>query len=429
MHKNKRIEVKHLTRVEGHGNLTAIIRDGRLKEARFDIDEAPRLFEVFLCGHDYNQVVHMASRICGICAVSHRCAAIKASEAAFGVLVSERIRLLRRLAFHGEVISSHVLHLFFLVAPDMFGVPSVFHLPPEHKDTVRKAMRLKRAALEICRTTAGRHIHPVGMEVGGFSFNPLPRTLAELRGAVEGAVEDLQALVPIFRRHSWPDFQRKTAYVSLKSPKSYAFYEGELYSSRHGSMPVEDYRRTISEYTVPGSTAKHAVIDGASYMVGALARFNNNYEQLSNAARRVADEIGLSAPCTNPFMIPAAQLAETAHCLDESLHLIDRLIEPEISRQDPSVPVHPVKANGVGAVEAPRGTLFHDYTFDERGTCTEANLVIPTAQNLASLHADMQAFIPQVIEEPEEVLGHRLEILTRAYDPCISCSTHVIRLD
>jgi sulfhydrogenase subunit alpha len=425
---DRQIRVEHLTRVEGHGNLTAVIKDGRLEEARFDIVEAPRLFEVILRGHDYTRVVHMASRVCGICAVSHRCAAISAVEGAFGVVVNERIRLLRRLAFHGEVIGSHVLHLFFLVAPDFFGAPSVFHLLPDHKGTVLRAMRLKRAALSICAAIAGRHIHPVGMEVGGFSFDPSRRVLEGLRGIVEAAVEDLQALLPVVQRQSWPDFRRETDYVSLKHPDAYAFCEGGLFSSRHGPLAVQDYRRIIAEYVVPGSNAKHAALHGSPFMVGALARFNNNYDQLGASARRMADAVGLNAPCTGPFMIPAAQLVETAHCLEESIVLIDRLLEPQTARQDRWVGVQPRPAAGVGAVEAPRGTLFHEYAFDAEGICIDANLVIPTAQNLANLQADMQAYIPQISDESEDTLARSLAILVRAYDPCISCSTHVLRL-
>jgi coenzyme F420-reducing hydrogenase alpha subunit len=428
MSANKTVRVDHLTRVEGHGNICAVIRDGRLAEARFDIVEAPRLFEVFLRGHPYNQVAHMASRVCGICAVSHRCAAIRAVEAAFGVAVGERIQLLRRLAFHGEVIGSHVLHLFFLILPDFFGAPSVLHLLPERRKTVRRAMRLKRAATRICGHVAGRHIHPVGMEVGGFSFDPPRRSLEELRAVVESAVGDFQALVPLFRDHPWPDFDRETDYLALKDQDTYAFYDGELHSSRHGRLDVNSYRRTIREHTVKGSTARHASLEGAPYMVGALARFNNNFGQLADAARAVADQIGLERPCANPFMIPAAQLVETAHCLNESIALIDRLLAPETQRQPRRIPVTAKKSQGVGAVEAPRGTLFHEYAFDAEGICTEANLVIPTAQNLANLEADMRAYLPGIVDASEHELTRQLEMLTRAYDPCISCSTHVIDL-
>jgi len=424
----KQIRIEHVTRVEGHGNLVVDIRDGRLEAARFPVVEAPRLFEAFLPGHPYDQVAHMASRICGICSVSHRCAAVLAVEAAFDVAPNDRIRLLRRLAFHGEVIGSHVLHLFFLLLPDLFGVPSVFHLLPEREETVRRAVRLKDVATAIGTVVAGRHIHPVGLNVGGFTHDPPRRHLRRLQERLETAAEDLQALLPIFRDHAWPEFERECDYLSLKDPAVYAFSQGELYSSRSGVLKVADYRELIAEYTVAGSTAKHAVHEGQPFMVGALARFNNNYDQLDKPAREAADALGLPHPCTNPFMIPAAQLVETVHCLAESRRLIEDLLDAGTAALPRDVPVKPTAARGVAAVEAPRGTLYHDYGFDGEGVCTRANLVIPTAQNLANLEADLAAYVPGIADLPEEALAHRLETLVRAYDPCISCATHVMRI-
>ena len=117
---NRSIAVHHVTRIEGHGDITAEIKDGALEQVRFSVVEAPRFFEAFLRGHHHNEVTHMASRICGICAVSHKCAALKATEAALGVAISDQTHLLRRLAYHGEVLSSHILHIYFLAGPDFF---------------------------------------------------------------------------------------------------------------------------------------------------------------------------------------------------------------------------------------------------------------------------------------------------------------------
>ena len=163
-------------------------------------------------------------------------------------------------------------------------------------------------------------------------------------------------------------------------------------------------------------------------MVGALARFNNNYDQLSTPARETAATLGLPHPCANPFKITAAQLVETVHCLVESRRVVDRLCDPQVAGQPQAVPVEPGQARGIGAVEAPRGTLFHDYTFDDRGICTEANLVIPTAQNLANLENDMRTYTPRIADAPQDRIARSLETLVRAYDPCISCATHVVVL-
>jgi coenzyme F420-reducing hydrogenase alpha subunit len=163
-------------------------------------------------------------------------------------------------------------------------------------------------------------------------------------------------------------------------------------------------------------------------MVGALARVNNNYDQLSPLAKESAAELGLNVPSFNPFMITLAQIVECVHCLEDSLRIIESLLEAGI---DPRAgrPANPTTSGrGIGVVEAPRGVLFHEYAYDGAGRCLSANQVIPTAQNLANIEADMRAFVPQILTENRESLAHRLEMLVRAYDPCISCATHVLEL-
>ena len=185
-------------------------------------------------------------------------------------------------------------------------------------------------------------------------------------------------------------------------------------------------REHIHEQVVPYSTAKHAAWHRPQYMVGALARVNNNHDQLSSLALEVAHDLGITVPCFNPFANTLAQIVECAHCLEDSIHIIDMLLERGIRAEEEQAAVSPREGSGVGAVEAPRGTLFHEYEYGANGKCVRANLVIPTAQNLANLEADMRAYVPSIIEQSKESITHQLEMLARAYDPCISCSTHMI---
>jgi coenzyme F420-reducing hydrogenase alpha subunit len=159
-------------------------------------------------------------------------------------------------------------------------------------------------------------------------------------------------------------------------------------------------------------------------MVGALARFNNNSKQLHAKARRVAADLKLAAPCHNPFMINAAQIVESVHCYEESLGLLNQLLESPL--KDEAVQVKPRAGRGVGVCEVPRGILFHDYTYDENGTMVSANLIIPTGQNLANIEQDIRAIVPQIIDRPKDEIRLTLEMLVRAYDPCISCSVHML---
>jgi len=423
-----KINVHHLTRVEGHGDIVAEIRNGSLKDVRFSVVEAPRFFECFLQGQSYDEVVHIAPRICGICSVSHKSAALKATEAALSVKISEQTRLLRLLAFNGEVISSHILHAYFLALPDFFDAPSVLPLAKTHKDAVLRGMRLKRLGYDICDVVAGRHTHPVSMIVGGFTFFHSEQDLIALRERVVRGLEDMKETVKLYKTVSIPQFERETEYVSLTHPQRYPFYEGELLSSEGRTISAADYRTAIREYVVPHSTAKHARWIRAEYMVGALARVNNNFKLLSPAAQQAARDLGIEVPCHNPFMITAAQVVESLHCLEDCVDLIDKILSNGLFAGNEAAKVVPKAGVGVGAVEAPRGTLFHEYGYDADGTCISANHVIPTAQNLANLEADMRGYIPHIVHGTEEELTHQLEMLVRAYDPCISCSAHMVHV-
>ena len=164
-------------------------------------------------------------------------------------------------------------------------------------------------------------------------------------------------------------------------------------------------------------------------MVGALSRFNLNYSLLHPLAKKIAAQLGLKAPCYNPYAITLAQVVETAHVLEDSINIIDRLLARGIKEEEPKVKIK--AGRGVGSVEAPRGILFHDYTFDANGICTKANCIIPTNQNHNNIQKDMESLVPQLLKDSnsEEDIRFKLEMLVRAYDPCVSCSTHMVHVD
>ena len=163
-------------------------------------------------------------------------------------------------------------------------------------------------------------------------------------------------------------------------------------------------------------------------MVGALSRFNNNYLQLSDNAKTYAEELGLKSPGYNTFMINIAQFIEIIHSVDDSIKLIDELLEAGLDESKAMVKINVKAGRGIGALEAPRGLLIHDYTYDTKGRVTKANLIIPTNMNYANIEKDLEAFVPQIIEKSEDEIRLGCEMLIRAYDPCISCSTHFLNV-
>jgi sulfhydrogenase subunit alpha len=420
------INVHYLTRVEGHGNIVLNARDGQINDLRWEVIEAPRFFEAMLRGRAWEDVPIIASRICGICSIAHSTASIQAIESAFNVQLSAQTRMLRKLLYHAELLESHVLHTLFLAAPDYLGVKSVFPLVETHKDVVVMALRLKRLAYNLAEAIAGRKTHPLSCIVGGFTKIRDVNELAELSKRLAAARSDVDNLVTIFKSLKVPDFSRETEYIALQDPQEYAYISGNIASSDTGVVPISDYLAVTNEFCVPWSTAKFTKHKRDSYMVGALARFNLNAAQLHPKAQAAAAELGLKAPYFNPFMITVAQVVETVDVLENSITLIDQLIARGLKEE---IPVFEVKAGrGVGAVEAPRGILFHDYTFDDRGILLEANCIIPTNQNHNNIQKDLESLAPQILDQSSEEIKLKLEMLVRAYDPCISCSTHALKV-
>ena len=189
------------------------------------------------------------------------------------------------------------------------------------------------------------------------------------------------------------------------------------------------YARWTNEYIVPQSTAKYTKRTRESLMVGALARYNINHEKLKPMAKKVADALGLKAPCYNPYMNTVAQYVECLHTIEDSIDIIDDLLKTGVDYDEVYPQVTPKAGQGVGAVEVPRGLLLHDYTYDENGICTKANCIIPTNQNHANIQLDMEKLVPEIMSKPKNEVELTLEMLVRAYDPCISCSTHYLKVE
>jgi len=416
------IDVHQLTRVEGHGNIIVKISNGRIEEVKWEITESPRFFEVMLRGRPWQDVHVLASRICGICSVSHQLASLQATEAAFGIQPSEQSILLRRLLYVGEILESHMLHVYLLVLPDFLHAGSIFPLMYSNKDIVLRGLRLKKLGNEIMEIIGGRSIHPQAIAVGGFARLPKHRDLLYLHGRLKDALPDLEATVDFFGGLKLPEFSRQTEYIALKHPDEYAFVRGSISSTDTGIATLDQYLEITNEYCVPHSTAKFTRHARESYAVGALARINNNYEQLNPLAKKAADELGLEPICCNPFMSNVAQVVETIHEVEEGIDLINRLLRMVIQEEDIGVSVK--AGQGVGAVEAPRGLLIHDYTYNDKGHVVRANCVIPTNQNHANIQHDLEALARQHLDDGENELRLLCEMLVRAYDPCISCSTH-----
>lgn len=429
------VDVHHLTRVEGHGNIVVNVSDGAIEKCEWQVPEAPRFFESMIRGRHYSEVARITSRICGICAVGHTLASVKATETALGIEISEQSWKLREILKHAENADSHVLHAYILVAPDLAGAPSVFPLVETMPEVVACALRLKRLCHEWGSLIGGRTTHPTMVVPGGMASVPTTKELAGLKEQLIAAVPDLQATLETVKAlaPNVPAFDRPTEYLGLANDENYGLYDGEISSilpdGTQQRYPVADYKLVTNEFVVAQSTAKYTKNKLDSYAAGALARFNNNYDKLVPEAKEAAEYLGLAPICTNPYMNTVAQVVEVVHSVYDSLRIIDELLETGVELEPLAEPTKYGK--GANSVEVPRGILFHEYEYDADGICQGGNCIIPTNQNHNNIQHDFNVLVPELLEadKSESEMELALSMLVRAYDPCISCSTHALDVE
>jgi len=418
------IKVHHLTRVEGHGNIQIEISNGRIRKARWEVVETPRFFEAMLVGKSWENIPWIVGRICGICSIGHTLAGIRAIERAFHVRPDPVTLDLRLLLKHMETLQSHILHLYFLAAPDFLGKDSVLPLVESAPDVVQRALRIKQLANDAGDLIGGRRLHPTRLVPGGFTMFPEKTEVESLRKRLPSAIDDLERTADLFHTFSIPDFTRETEHVALKGNKTYPFIGGDIVSSDGVRKKEDEYRDITNEYVPERSTSKWCRLSRRSYAVGALARVNLNYQYLHPSARDTAISFDLIPTNHNPFMNNIAQLVECLHVTHDSIRIIDTLLD--LSWGKPRKKVRPRAGTGTAAVEVPRGILFHSYEFDRNGKVLKRDCVIPTGQNNANIHYDLYELADHCLRAGlnDTDIRKRAEMLVRAYDPCISCSVH-----
>jgi len=446
----KTIKVDYLARVEGEGGLSLKIKGGQVSDVRLEIFEPPRFFEAFLRGRSFAEAPDITSRICGICPVAYQVCAVKAMEQALGVHVEGQLRQLRRLIYCGEWIESHALHVYMLHAPDFLGYPDAIAMAATYPEVVSRGLRLKKIGNDLMKLVGGRDIHPINMRVGGFYRVPTHEELMSLYHELLWAQQASLDTVRLVATFDFPDFERDYEFVAMRHENEYAIDEGRLVSSKGLDITEKEYEEHFIEEHVPYSNALQSTLDGHSYFVGPMARYNLNWDKLPPVVQLAAHEAGLGRTCNNPFKSIIIRALETMYACGEALRIIEEYTRPEQPSLDlselidgqllPSVgtPVPIYTANGSKAEpipqirhgcslsEAPRGILFHSYSIDPAGRILDAKIVPPTSQNQKAMEEDLASFVSTRIDMPDDELTLRCEQAIRNYDPCISCATHFL---
>lgn len=424
--KSKTIHVNYLARVEGEGALSIKIKGRDVTDVKLKIFEPPRFFEAFLRGRNFMEAPDITARICGICPIAYELGASYAMEDVCGVSVTGSLRDLRRFIYCGEWIESHALHVFMLHAPDFLGYEDAIKMAKDHPDIVERGLRIKKIGNRIMTLLGGREIHPINLRVGGFYKVPLKRELESLREDLkwgrDAALDTLKWLSTL----SYPDFEQDYEFVALRHPDEYAIIDGRLFSNQRLDIPIREYDTHFVEEHVEHSTALHTIRKGHGPVhVGPLARYSLNFDKLPSSVQAAAREAGLESTCKNPFKSILVRTVEILYAFDETLRLIEKYEMPD----HPSVDVWPKAGTGYGCTEAPRGLCHHRYTIDDKGLITDAKIVPPTAINQKTIEKDLWSYVAARVDYPTAKLQADCEQAIRNYDPCISCSTHFLKLD
>ncbi|MGW0176380.1 Ni/Fe hydrogenase subunit alpha [Rhodococcus sp. NPDC003322] len=421
---DRRLIVRALARVEGEGRLRVTVQGGRVERAELNIYEPPRFFESFLRGRDFREPPDLTSRICGICPVAYQVSACNAIEDACAAPPDDAVVRLRRLLYCGEWIASHVLHIYFLHAPDFAGVADSIALARTDRARVETGLRLKKAGNAILEQLGGRPIHPVNVRVGGFYRTPTRDELAPLAEQLRRALDDALDTVAWAAGFDFPDRELPYEMIALTEPDRYAIESGTVHTSSGARFPAADFPAHVVEHQVPHSTALHARLDGERVLAGPLARYSLGSARLSVTARQAAAAAGLGDVCRNPFRSIVVRAVEVVYAVDEALRLIASYERPARPARD----VRPRAATGHGVSEAPRGLLYHRYDLDGEGVIRDAVIVPPTSQNQSAIEHELAGVVERHLDLDDAELTALCERTIRNHDPCISCATHFLDL-
>lgn len=458
----KNIEISPVSRIEGHAKVTVQLDDsGNVSDAHFHVMEI-RGFEKFLEGAAVEEAPRITPRVCGICQTSHHIASAKATDQVFGLEPPETAEKLRELLLLGQYIMSHALHFYFLAAPDLVLGPesdpalrNVVGILKSNPELAMMAIKTRKIGQEITAIVGGKPISPVTAIPGGQSRGITSEQQADLMAKAKNAVElvekGFEVAKPLFKQYAEAIELLgpvESHFVALTNNGDISYYDGKVKAidssgnSVHEFAP-EDYLEYIEEKVQPWSYMKFPYLKQigypeGNYRVGPLARLNiiDNIPtpKASEMFAEFRENFGLTQ---NPLLYHYARLIEMMYASERAVQLLeDGNITSTDIRQPLSEPLM-TKAEakesgetkrGVGIIEATRGTLIHDYETDGAGFIKRANLIVSTSQNNLSIDMGVRETAKKLIhgEDVSEGLKNQLEMVIRAYDPCLSCATHAI---
>jgi sulfhydrogenase subunit alpha len=408
-----RIIIDPLTRVEGHGRVELILRDGHLTDVQVRMLESPRLFEKMVVGRKYDDVAELVCRICAICSAVHKLTALEAIEQALEVDIPPLARMVRKLLLLGGHIQSHALHLYCLILPDFSGDVDVVALLKRGDPLAATGLKLKALGNRIQEVAGGRVIHPVSPRIGGLWSRPATEDLTSLAEDLVAWQQDWPSLAQDFLAAAQFPPAVAVAATSLAVGASDRFdLKGDVLRVGDRLIPVADYRTILQEQTPANSYAKDSCGTAGPFLVGALARARLVAGKESTAAQ---DDIHANN---------RAQIDEIGWALNQARELTETILTTSADAPLRQAPGAHKGGVGTAANEAPRGLLIHHYVIDEWGHIAAADVVTPTAINQRAMR---EQILHDLAGQQDPVqMRATAERIVRAFDPCISCAVHLL---
>jgi coenzyme F420-reducing hydrogenase alpha subunit len=422
MHEDFEISIEGLSKIEGHASLDVKVRKGKVEDVKLKISENKRFYTQAIRGKMFQSVPQLVSRICGTCSIAHLTCCTEAVEKALHVEPSEQTTLLRKLMTYGMMIRDHAMHLYLFCLPGVLGKDSVLDFDERQHELVHHAFEVKKAGNDLSKLIGGRAIHPPYAQVGNFSHLPDKNETKQVIEELKKVRSNIFELVRIF--YDCPfTFRKRTRFVALTTP-DFSFLEGMIKSSQGLIIPESNYWEHLHRVIIPYSQASGYEFEGKDFMVGALARINLNREKLHKETRRDLAKYIRMFPSENIYHNNLAQAIEVMHCIDHSIEIL----ENTDFKKENNKKIKIKEGKGVGVIEAPRGTLYYAIDLDKEGKILYGNLVIPTAQNQIKMENDIRTLVSRNLDKDKNFIQYEIEKLIRAYDPCMTCATHFLKV-
>lgn len=453
----KKIVIQPVSRIEGHAKITIQLDDnGNVQDSWVNVIEL-RGFEKFCIGKPVEELPRIVTSICGVCPWSHHLASSKACDAVFGVTPPPAGKKLRELCNSIAYTEEHILHFYFLAGADFvmgpdadYSVRNVIGIAQKYPEIGKKVVRCRHLGALMLDIVSGKSIHPVTSVPGGFSKPLRPEEVEKLKPMANEVLEFAKFSIDYAKKNIFPQYLDavktlgviETGFLgTVKDDGALDLYDGKLRmmtpDGKYEDFTYEQYTDYIAEHVEPWSYLKFPYMKKAGgfsmdldnpkgiYRTNTLARINVCDYIPTPLAQAELEEFrkNFGRPAQLTLLYHWARLIELLYNAEKVVELLN---DPEITSTDIRVPVKPRAARGIGCVEAPRGTLIHDYETDENGIVTNVNLIVGTTHNNAPINMSVKKSAKELIKEGKYDQGilNRLEMAIRAYDPCLSCATH-----